>query len=102
MDITEMMTQREELDAKINAERVRLRAEALSTVRQLCAEHGIAADEIEPKRKPRAAGAIVPPKYRDPATGATWTGRGKPPKWIEGRDRESLLIPAQEPQSAEA
>jgi DNA-binding protein H-NS len=32
------------------------------------------------------------PKYRDPATGATWTGRGKPPNWINGKDRDSMLI----------
>src|SRR5260370_5002364 len=27
------------------------------------------------------------PIYRDPATGQTWTGRGKPPKWIQNQDR---------------
>lgn len=26
--------------------------------------------------------SIVAPKYRDAATGATWTGRGKQPKWL--------------------
>ncbi len=26
--------------------------------------------------------SIVAPKYRDPVTGATWTGRGKQPKWL--------------------
>ncbi|WP_373785874.1 H-NS family nucleoid-associated regulatory protein, partial [Delftia acidovorans] len=31
-------------------------------------------------------------KYRDPASGATWTGRGKPPRWIEGKDRKALEI----------
>jgi DNA-binding protein H-NS len=28
------------------------------------------------------AGSKVAPKYRDPATGATWTGRGLKPKWM--------------------
>jgi len=32
-------------------------------------------------------------KYRDPATGKTWTGRGKPPNWIAGaKDRTRFLI----------
>ena len=32
-------------------------------------------------------------KYRDPATGKTWTGRGKPPTWIAGvKDRDAFLI----------
>ncbi len=29
--------------------------------------------------------ATVAPKYRDPATGATWTGRGKKPKWLSAQ-----------------
>jgi DNA-binding protein H-NS len=33
------------------------------------------------------------PKYRDPKTQKTWTGRGKPPAWIAGvADREPFLI----------
>jgi DNA-binding protein H-NS len=34
----------------------------------------------------------VPAKYRDPATGATWTGRGKEPAWIRGLDKKAFLI----------
>lgn len=35
-------------------------------------------------------------KYRDPKTGKTWTGRGKPPRWIAGvRNRDSYLIEKQ-------
>ena len=31
-------------------------------------------------------------KYRDPVTGQTWTGRGRAPKWLEGRKKEDFLI----------
>lgn len=39
----------------------------------------------------------VPPKYRNPETGATWSGRGKPPRWVSdaeaaGQSRDSFLI----------
>ncbi len=39
----------------------------------------------------------VPPKYRNPETDATWSGRGKPPRWIseaesQGKSRDSFLI----------
>jgi DNA-binding protein H-NS len=34
----------------------------------------------------------VPPKYRDPVTGKTWTGRGKPPNWMPKENREQFLI----------
>lgn len=30
--------------------------------------------------------------YQDPASGKTWTGRGKPPAWIVGKDRDAFLI----------
>lgn len=37
-----------------------------------------------------------PPKYRDPKSGKTWTGMGKPPNWIAGvRNRDKFLIDAQ-------
>jgi DNA-binding protein H-NS len=36
--------------------------------------------------------APLPPKYRDPRTDQTWSGRGKPPKWIAGKNREKFLI----------
>ncbi|MBY0242686.1 MAG: H-NS histone family protein [Burkholderiaceae bacterium] len=39
--------------------------------------------------KPRAP---VPMKYRDDASGQTWTGRGRAPKWLEGKNKEDFLI----------
>ncbi len=41
--------------------------------------------------------AAVAPKYRDSATGDTWTGRGKMPKWLAakvaaGTSKESFKI----------
>ncbi|MDP1329472.1 H-NS family nucleoid-associated regulatory protein, partial [Klebsiella pneumoniae] len=39
------------------------------------------------------AKSIVPPKYRDPKTGATWSGRGRAPAWI-GKNRDRFLIEA--------
>jgi DNA-binding protein H-NS len=34
---------------------------------------------------------VIPPKYRHPETGAEWTGRGKPPRWVS--DAESAGTP---------
>lgn len=31
-------------------------------------------------------------KYRDPVSGKTWAGRGKQPKWMEGKDPESFAV----------
>jgi DNA-binding protein H-NS len=44
------------------------------------------------KSAAKSSGGKVAAKYRDPATGQTWTGRGKAPKWIDGKDRSAFLI----------
>ncbi|WP_213299669.1 H-NS histone family protein [Paraburkholderia sacchari] len=31
-------------------------------------------------------------KYRDPATGNTWNGHGRPPNWIRGRNRDQFSV----------
>ncbi|WP_035823396.1 H-NS histone family protein [Janthinobacterium sp. RA13] len=31
-------------------------------------------------------------KYRDNSTGQDWTGRGRAPKWLEGKNKEDYLI----------
>ena len=93
--LKDLLQQREQLNAQIEQARQSELAEALTKVHALIQEYGLTQQDIFPssiRRVSRAAGSKVPPKYRDPATGATWTGRRKPPKWIEGKDRSAYLI----------
>lgn len=93
--VAELIKQREALEAQIEAARKAENADAIAKVKALVAEHGLTAQDIfgGTKRVAKAgARAAVPPKYRDPATGATWTGRGKAPKWIDGKDRAQFAI----------
>lgn len=82
----ELLAKRAALEAEINAAKGTARTTALSDVRQLVSEFGISSREIygvhrkSTRRRPDA-------KYRDPETGATWSGRGRPPAWIDGKDR---------------
>lgn len=44
-----------------------------------------------------AAGSGAPAKYRNPETGETWSGRGRPARWIteleaKGRKREEFAV----------
>jgi DNA-binding protein H-NS len=83
----------------------------IAEIRARMAEYDITVDDLKApaKRatkarakaatgKPRKAkAASVKPKYRNPDTGATWTGRGKPPGWIkeaeaQGKGRDGFLI----------
>jgi DNA-binding protein H-NS len=58
-------------------------------------------DASAPRARAKVAGKapnVGVAKYRDAATGKTWTGRGKPPTWIAGAaDRRQFLIDPQTP-----
>ncbi len=47
----------------------------------------------EPKPAGNYVRGVQPEKYRDPKSGATWSGRGRAPAWLAGaRDRSKFLI----------
>ena len=50
--------------------------------------------DLDPRRSrsPKKRTGSVAAKYRDPASGTTWSGRGKPPRWIADQDREKFAI----------
>lgn len=58
--------------------------------------------------KGRRTGARVVPQYRDPQTGATWSGRGRTPAWIVGDKQHYRILddqnrrPDNEPVSPES
>jgi DNA-binding protein H-NS len=47
--------------------------------------------QVGRKRAPAAKSASQP-KYRDPKSGKTWTGHGRAPDWIKGKNREKFAI----------
>ena len=44
------------------------------------------------KKKSGPVRAPLAPKYRNPETGETWSGRGKAPRWIDPANKEKFLI----------
>lgn len=91
----ELMAQRDALEAQINQARETELSGAVAKAREIIAEYGLTASDLfsTPKRTSGAKGGKVAAKYRDPATGATWTGRGKAPRWIQNEDRARFAIP---------
>ena len=88
---------------------------ALDQIRELMIKHGLTTEDIERRAKARrererkarlgvssgkagitsAVKGKLPPKYRDPKTGATWSGHARPPAWIKDvKDRSKFLIDA--------
>jgi len=94
----ELLKQCEALEQAIASAREKELSEAVRKARELVAEFGLTVQDIFPagrgatKSAGKSTGNKVAPKYRDPATGQTWTGRGKAPKWIDGQDRNKYLI----------
>lgn len=88
----DLLQQREALEQQIQQAREAELSDAVAKVRALLAEYDLKQDDVFPPTKQKATRQIVAPKYRDPATGATWTGRGKAPKWIDGKDRTQYEI----------
>jgi len=89
----ELLAQRESLDAQIESMRKTEMGDAIAKVRALISEFGLTEGDIfgRTAKKVRESKPVAP-KYRNPETGVTWTGRGKPPVWIAGKDREAFLI----------
>ena len=101
------MTRYNEIRAQIAAlekEAVDVRAAeieaALKTVRSLIKEHNLSVADIGKRvfsgGLAKKGSLARPTKYRDPATGMTWSGFGKRPHWIaaamkEGRGAEYLI-----------
>lgn len=90
----ELLNQREALERQIEAARKAELGEAITTAKGLIQEFGLTEADVfrTGKQGTRKSNGPVAPKYRDPATGQTWTGRGKPPKWIADKDREQFAI----------
>jgi DNA-binding protein H-NS len=94
----------EELQAKIadlQAQAAKVKEEekqqAIDMARTMISSYGITAKDlgldkmVKAKSGPKVGNKIAA-KYRDPASGATWSGRGKTPRWINGADRSQYAI----------
>lgn len=80
-----------ELERQLHDARRAERAGVIAHIKQLMVQNGLTPDDFNlkpgaggaPKGKHPHAGKPVAPKYRDAATGSTWSGRGLQPKWVQ-------------------
>ena len=83
----ELLAQKAELERKIENARKQELSDAISKIKGLMSQYGITLADLGGKsssgKSGSAKGSKVAPKYRNPATGDTWTGRGRQPKWVE-------------------
>ncbi|MFL9922030.1 H-NS family nucleoid-associated regulatory protein [Paraburkholderia fungorum] len=92
------------LQAQADALMTKETAKVLKTIHDSMAKHGLTATDIDEhgggkgraknasaKTAAKSATSVV--KYRDPKTGATWSGHGRAPAWIgTAKNRDRFLI----------
>jgi len=69
-------------------------AATIAWIKEKIMEYEITAEELGFSSRKRGSAkhkAAPPPKYRNPKTGQTWSGRGRAPIWI-GKNRARFLI----------
>jgi DNA-binding protein H-NS len=85
-DLSELLAQKAALEQQIMDAQREQRAQAIAQVRALMAEHGLSLADLGSRMTaaPRKAGSgKVAPKFRNPATGDSWSGRGLQPNWLK-------------------
>lgn len=84
--LQQLLDQKAELDKQIESTRRQERSDAISQVRALMDQHGLVIADLGLRGGKTAAarkGSKVAAKYRNNATGETWSGRGLQPKWLK-------------------
>lgn len=67
---------------------------AIKTIKELMQLHGVTVDDLASgsRAKPAKAKGTVAAQFKNPETGETWTGRGRAPRWLDGKDKEQFRI----------
>jgi DNA-binding protein H-NS len=85
----EFQAELQRLHQQTESVRRKEKGEALDRIRSLIVEYRLTPSDLGLAPEPRTVGTV---KYRDPQTGAAWSGRGRPPRWLDGQDRARFAV----------
>ena len=85
--LQELLEQKSAIEREITKARNESRARAVAQIWAAMAENGLTLQDLakapqQSKNSRAGSRGPVAAKYRDPETGATWSGRGLKPKWL--------------------
>jgi DNA-binding protein H-NS len=87
------------LQQRVDEERARVRLNAIEQIKEMLESGTLSADDIAalvPKKPSTQGGPRIrgkaPAKYRNPETGDTWSGHGRPPLWLVGKNLSDYVI----------
>lgn len=86
--LKDLLAQRAALEQQIAETQERERADAIAKVKNLMSEYGLTVADLTARsakssNNNSAKASKVAAKYRNQATGETWSGRGLQPKWLK-------------------
>ncbi|MEN8517938.1 MULTISPECIES: H-NS histone family protein [Burkholderia] len=91
-----LKAQLDALQERTEAARIAELEAVIAQVRELVTEYGITEDQIYGRKRAKTtakSAAVTEPKYQNPKTGETWSGRGRAPLWIrDAKNRDRFLI----------
>ncbi|MFL9858835.1 H-NS family nucleoid-associated regulatory protein [Paraburkholderia madseniana] len=99
-----MQAKIKKLQAQADALIAKQSSGVIEKIRELMAKHGLTTADIDAHvggkqratkavAKTMSKGSAVAVKYRDPKSGATWTGHGRAPSWIAAaKNRDKFLV----------
>ncbi len=81
--LKDLLAQRAALDEQINQTQERERSEAINKVKTLMTEYGLSIADLSVRTPKPVKVSKVAAKFRNQATGETWSGRGLQPNWLK-------------------
>lgn len=98
MDFTELQGRMDQIvdrENQIASEKQQLRADAVAMVQKIIGTFNIQPDELDfsgKQKNTRRRGSAGAPKYKNPFTEQTWSGRGRSPKWVSDLEKEGISL----------
>lgn len=67
---------------------------AKTKIAEIMKEYGLTLSDLAVVNKAKSTRVREPVaiKYRDPVSGDTWTGRGRSPRWLDGKSKADFLV----------
>lgn len=81
--LKDLLAQRAALDEQIAQTKDKERSDAIAKVKSLMTEYGLTVADLSMRVPKVGKTSKVAVKYRNQATGETWSGRGLQPKWLK-------------------
>ena len=93
----ELMAQIEKLQVEADKIRRDEKIAAIAQIKSLMTQHDITLNDLGDKIQKARQAAPIMPKYRDPKSAKTWSGRGHQPAWMKnylaaGKNKDDFLI----------